>query len=75
MHYNHCRELLLRNALYFSYINAPSKFPILTHYCTGVPVVQYHSVLENTSAIMDSFLFHTSVDGVLDPENWNLNVF
>ncbi len=28
VHYNHCRELLFCNTLYFSYIKVPSKFPI-----------------------------------------------
>ncbi len=37
--------------------------------------LQYQPVLKNTSAIMALFLFHTSVDGVLDQKNPDLNVF
>ncbi len=47
---------------------------VLIHYCTVVlqygvillPVVQYHPVLQNNSAIMVLFLFHTSFSSALD---------
>ena len=54
---------------------------ILIHYCTAVfqywmiPVVQYHPVLKNSSAIMALFLFHNLFDGVLESENPDFNVF